>query len=109
MPGSVQVPTHPYVWTEDDQRPALQGFINNDGVAVDITAYTIVAKLRQPDDTVLPLTVVLTTPLSGLFEIQWASGDLLEGRGQLVEIEINDGSGGIETKRLLIDVAENMG
>ncbi len=109
MPGSVQVETHPYTWTEGDRRPVLNGFINNNDVAVDITAYTIAAKLRQPDNTIVTLTVVITTPLSGLFEIRWAAGDLLEGRGQLMEIEINDGSGEIETKRLLINVAENMG
>ena len=109
---SASIPTHPYVWTEGDQRPALQGFVNSNGVAVNITGYTITAKLKRPTGSsplVLTLSVVLTNAVGGLFEIQWASGDLLEGLGQLLEIELNDGSGGIETKRLLIDVTENIG
>lgn len=106
------VPTHPYVWTEGDRRPALQGALTSGGVAVDITGYTIAAKLKRPSTAspvVLTLTVVITNAVGGLFEIQWGATDLLEGRGQLLEIEFNDGSGEIETKRLLIDVTENMG
>lgn len=109
MPGSTQVKTHPYTWTEGDRRPVMQGFANNDGVAIDITAYVLAAKLRQPSGTVVTLIVAITDAVNGLFEIQWAAGNLLEGRGQLVEIELDDGTGTIETKRLLIDVTENIG
>ena len=107
MLGTI-TPTHPYTYTEDDQRPALQGLLGTTTAPVDITGYTITLKLKRPT-SLLTKVAVLTTPVSGLFEFQWDAGDLVEGLGQMAEIEIDDGSGEIETQRFLLDVTENIG
>lgn len=106
---SATIPTHPYTYTEDDQKPVLQGLVGTTDTPVDITGYTITLKMKRPTPSALLTKVaVLTVPASGLFEIQWSAGDLVEGLGQLVEIEIDDGTGEIETKRFLLDVTESI-
>ena len=107
--ASGNVPTHPYVYTADDRKPVLQGLVGTTAAPVDITGYTITLKLKRPTgSSLLTKTAVLTTPLSGLFEFRWAAGDLVEGLGQLAEVEIDDGTGEIETKRFLLDVTESI-
>lgn len=109
MPSGAVVPTHPYVYTEGDRRPVLQGLVGTTATPVDITGYTITLKLKRPTgSSLLTKVAVITVAASGLFEIRWAAGDLVEGLGQLGEIEIDDGSGEIETKRFLLDVTESI-
>lgn len=106
---SATLPTHPYVYTEDDRKPVLQGLVGTTAAPVDITGYTITLKLKRPTGSALLTKVaVLTVPLSGLFEFRWSVGDLVEGLGQLAEVEIDDGTGEIETKRFLLDVTESI-
>ena len=112
MASDIKIPVHPYRWTAGDRKPRITGaFTGSAGLAVDITGYTITAKLRRPSGAPLlkTLTTAITNAAGGLWEIQWAVGDLVEGFSQLIEIEIDDGTGEIETQRLLIDVTENIG
>ena len=107
MAGAAQLQTHPYTWTEGDRRPFLTGTLTQDGSPINITGYTFTADLRQVDGTVVNPPVVITDGPNGIFQVQWAAGDLLEGKGQLLEIHIDDGSTLLETKALLINVREN--
>ena len=106
---SATLPTHPFVYTEGDRKPVLQGLVGTTAAPVDITGYTITLKLKRPTgSSLLTKVAVITVALSGLFEIRWSVGDLVEGLGQLAEIEINDGTGEVETKRFLLDVTESI-
>ncbi len=108
MPSG-NVPTHPYVYTEGDQRPPLQGIVGPVASPTDITGYTITLKLKRPTpSTLLTKVAVITSAVNGEFEFQWAAADLVEGLGQLAEVETDDGSGEIETKRFLLDVTESI-
>lgn len=106
---SATLPTHPFVYTAGDRKPVLQGLVGTTAAPVDITGYTITLKLKRPTgSSLLTKVAVITVPLSGLFEFRWNSGNLVEGLGQLAEVEIDDGTGEIETKRFLLDVTESI-
>lgn len=78
-----------------DTLPEVQGFLKDaNGVAVDITGYTI--KMHIGYTTVLTKTATLVTPASGEFKFTWLVTDLVQGTPQ-AEIEITDATGKIIT------------
>ncbi len=94
--------THPYVWTEGDERPGLT-FRHKDapgaaGNPIDITGWTVQLRLERPDDTVLVKAAPVTDGPNGLAATgAWVTTDLQAGLGQQAKVELRDTSNELRT------------
>jgi len=78
----------------------LLSSVENEGVAVDITNYTIASQARAADDTVLQtFTVTKTDAANGIFTITAtaAQTELWEPARYYMDIEFIDGSGEVSS------------
>ena len=79
--------------------------LENEGVAVDITNFTITSQLRLPDDTLLQaLTVTVTDAAAGAFTLSATSNET-EGWGVAsyqCDIEFIEGSGEVNSSETFV-------
>lgn len=108
--GTGQRDHYPVTFTAGDLLPYIVGVVtDSNDAAIDITLYTINFRLNRPTGGLLTKSGVLTDPTNGIFEIQWAAGDLVAGTDQEAEIELIDASSRPQTSRFLIDVVSELG
>ncbi len=102
--------TFPVTFTAGDTLPSISAAQTDvNGSPENLTGYTITANLRQPNGTVRVLTITPVDLSVGTYTIDWVAGDLVEGRGQLVEIQYVEPGGGIFTpEKFMIDVIEEL-
>jgi hypothetical protein len=84
----------PHTYTEGDELPELVGVLSG----VDITSYTVRIRIERPvPSDPLVKDAVLVEPTQGKFKFAWVDTDLVEGLGQLSQIEFEDGGGKVTT------------
>lgn len=104
MPLDVQLQRLPVDYTEGDRLPVIGGRI----LKFDLTDYTLVLTLEQPDKTVVTRAGVIddASAEGSTFHFDWEDGDLVVGNGQLCVVRMLDTDEKPETiARFLIDVA----
>ncbi len=95
----------PYLWTEDDTKPAV-GFVLADNAQV--SDNTVKLRIEQPDGTVVEVAATDLGGPNGQFE--FTDGDLVAGLNQLAQVEAVDGAAKIQTSEsFLIDVQAKLG
>jgi hypothetical protein len=96
------------VYTEDDEAPPITGRLKDaSDNPVDITGYAITLHLdRPPGHSSITKTAAIVDAPNGVFQVDWAAGDLKEGLQQLAEVQIIDtGSKPQTSPKFFIDVA----
>lgn len=87
-------------FTEDDTLPEIGGEL----VGQDLTGWSIVLKIKRPDD-LLVKDATIDTPTSGQFRFPWMAGDLVAGNGQEAVIVITNEDGQVvSSDNFLINV-----
>lgn len=84
---------------------AINCTIENQGVAVDVTNWTIACQARADDDTILQtFTVTITDAAAGLFTVSAtpAQSELWSIGNYSVDIEFIDGSGEVNSTETFI-------
>lgn len=64
-------------YTAGDTQPVLKA--NWGDGAVDLTGYTIVARITLPDATIFEKAATITDAAAGDFEFRWSTTDLIAG------------------------------